>query len=59
MEHDYLTEAEAADFCRRKPNTLAKLRCENKGPKYCQPSAKGNVLYKKQDLVDWLEGKTK
>lgn len=33
---------------------LAQMRYKGVGPKYLKPSAK-RVLYRRQDVVDWLE----
>src|SRR5262245_7361480 len=48
-----LIEAEAADYTRTKPGTLANWRSLGKGPRYVR--AGGRILYRKADLDRWLE----
>lgn len=55
---DLLTEAEAADILRLKPDTLRHWRRrkgrKKKGPPYSQPHPHGRVLYQRSDLLAWL-----
>lgn len=49
---NYLTPAEAACVLRRSFRTLARMRAEGRGPKYHKEG--GLILYRQQDLLDWL-----
>lgn len=53
-----LTTREAAEFLRMQPQTLAKKRMNNEGPKYIRvPSSSGKnprVLYDLEDLKAYL-----
>lgn len=53
-EESYLRPPEAAAFLRLSLSTIHKFRCSGVGPAYLQPGGK-LVLYKKTDLVSWLE----
>lgn len=53
---EYFTESQAAEFIGRKKNTLNLWRCGvGTGPKYTK-DPKGMIMYKRQDLIDWIEG---
>lgn len=49
----FITPREAASILRLTPNTLAKLRYENKGPVYYKPT--GVVRYKLSDIKEWQD----
>lgn len=51
---EYLIEAEAADFLRLAPRTLANKRVTGNGPAFIK--AGGRVLYARADLRAFLEG---
>lgn len=51
----WMVEDEAAEYVRLSPRTLQKLRYEGKGPAYRKPGYLKRILYKKEDLDDWLE----
>lgn len=53
---DYLTLGEAAEVVRLSTSTLCKLRCNGGGPKFIRAGRK--ILYRRADLVAWLEAKT-
>ena len=44
---------EAAEYVRLTVSTLAQMRVEQRGPKYCK--AGGRVLYRLEDLEEWVE----
>lgn len=56
VEHDLMTRAEAAEYLRRKPSTLAKWACDKR---YDLPFFKigRSVCYKRTDLDQWLESR--
>ena len=53
---EYLTPAETAalipDMTR---NGLAQLRFKGTGPRYLNPTPR-RILYRRADVIDWLEG---
>ena len=55
-QYEFLTTVEAAEVLRLSPKTLERFRVEGTGPRYHKagPGKRARVLYKKQDLVDWL-----
>lgn len=55
-ETEFLTIDEAASVVKLSTSTLAKLRCRGGGPRYIQTGRK--ILYRRADLVAWLEAKT-
>lgn len=54
----YLTTPEAAEFLRLSPKTLERMRVDGSGPTFLKagPGLRSRVLYRKSDLVGWLEG---
>ncbi|MFT5176638.1 MAG: hypothetical protein ACI8W7_004834 [Gammaproteobacteria bacterium] len=56
-EHTFLTTGEAAHFLRLSPRTLERFRVDGTGPRYTKagPGLRARVLYKREDLVAWLE----
>ena len=54
----YLTSREAADVLRIRPDYLAKLRYKGTGPSYIQAMDSGHCLYRRDDLISWLESHT-
>lgn len=53
-DQDFYTTAEAADYLRYKPSTLAIWRSQAKGPAYNK--GRGHVRYRFSDLVEWATG---
>lgn len=51
----YLTTKEAAEYMRYSEQTLENWRVSGCGPKWHKPENK--VLYKKDDIDQWIEGK--
>ncbi|WP_096906995.1 helix-turn-helix domain-containing protein [Dietzia sp. WMMA184] len=47
------TPQQAADYLLTTPNALRLLRAKKRGPKYVK--AGHRVLYRAQDVLDWLE----
>ena len=47
-----LTAAEAAEFLRLRPSTLAKYRCVGGGPTFSKIG--GRVLYPRENLERWI-----
>jgi hypothetical protein len=56
---DLMTTAEAAEYLRLSYNYMEKLRLAKQGPQYLQPTPRGRVLYRRQDLDGWLAGRKK
>ncbi len=54
VERKYLTTTQAAEYCGYSKSTLEKLRCHGGGPKYLQPIGGRRVLYRHEDIDDWL-----
>ena len=54
---DHLTSPEAANYLRRSPRTLARMRAEGRGPNYHQEG--GRVLYPLSALSEWLASHVK
>ena len=50
----YLTTAEAAEFIGRSVGTMRNYRINGQGPRFYK--RRGKALYKRQDLIDWVEG---
>ena len=50
----YLTQEEAANFLRVKPQTMAAWRCRAIGPKYHRAGGR-RVVYKLADLEAYIE----
>jgi hypothetical protein len=48
-----LTSAEAAEFLRLRPSTLAKYRCVGGGPDFSKLG--GRVVYPREALEQWVE----
>ena len=55
-DEEYLDPQGAAKFTKRSKSTLDKLRCSGNGPRFIRAGRK--ILYKKADLVAWLDSKT-
>jgi len=49
-----LTNAEAAELCGLKPNTIEQKRMNGTGPAYVQPKDTRRILYAEPVLLDWL-----
>lgn len=56
---NYLTTEEAARFLRLSPKTLERFRLEGHGPPFFKlgPGKRARVLYKKDELVQWIESR--
>lgn len=54
----YLTVTEAAELLRISPKTLERMRVDGTGPDFRKAGGglRSRVLYRKQDLIDWVEG---
>ena len=52
----YLDEKEAAKFLHRKVTTLNNWRSAGRGPEFVKDGL-GKIHYRKQDLIDFIEGK--
>lgn len=54
-----LTTEEAAELLRMSPRTLARFRCEGKGPMFLKPGngRRAKVLYDHRDLEKWVNKK--
>lgn len=50
------TVQEAADYLRLSKGTLNRLRCSGEGPPYVQWTKGGRVIYRRDDLEQWLAG---
>ncbi len=57
-ETQYLITTEAAAVLRLSPKTLERMRVDGSGPTFLKagPGLRSRVLYRKVDLVEWLEG---
>ncbi|MDY8111130.1 helix-turn-helix domain-containing protein [Fulvimarina sp. 2208YS6-2-32] len=53
----FLTTNQAACALRLSPVTLTKWRAVDKGPSWCRIA--GRVLYREDDLRDWIENEAK
>jgi len=53
-DQDFFTTAEAAEYLRYKPSTLAIWRSQAKGPAYIK--GRGHIRYRFTDLVEWATG---
>lgn len=51
---ELLTSAEAAALLRIHPQTLATMRVEGRGPKYCGGGDLRRVLYRRSEIERWL-----
>ena len=56
-DDQFLNAQEAAGFCRLSPKSLMQMRKDGRGPKFLRPAGTLKFLYRKSDLVAWLEGK--
>jgi len=54
-EHTYLDEKEAATFLHRAVPTLRTWRSRGHGPEFIKDGM-GKVTYRKQDLINFIEG---
>ena len=56
-QYEFLTTVEAAEVLRLSPKTLERFRVEGTGPRYHKagPGKRARVLYRRGDLIDWLE----
>ena len=52
LKSPYYTTPEAAEFCRRSPNTMKQYRSSGGGPVYLR--RRGRVVYTKEALVEWM-----
>ena len=52
-DQEFLTTDEVAEIIRLKPQTLAKMRLEGRGP--CYIKAGRLVIYQKSDVLKWIE----
>ena len=54
----YLITPEAAEFLRLSAKTLERMRVDGSGPTFLKAGAglRSRVLYRRSDLVEWLEG---
>ncbi len=60
-DEDYcLTSEEAAAFLKLSRQTLDRLRGTGDGPLFTKssPSRNGKVIYKKSDLIKWLDSRS-
>ena len=57
-ERKYLMTAEAAHYLRLSARTLERMRVDGTGPRFMKagPGLRARVLYRLDDLKDWLEG---
>ncbi len=57
-ETQYLITREAAAILRLSPKTLERMRVDGSGPTFLKagPGLRSRVLYRRSDLVEWLEG---
>ncbi len=57
-ETQYLITTEAAAVLRLSPKTLERMRVDGSGPTFLKagPGLRSRVLYRRCDLVEWLEG---
>jgi hypothetical protein len=53
----FFNTQEAAGFCHLSPKSLMQMRKDGRGPKFLRPAGTLKFLYRKSDLVAWLEGK--
>ena len=58
LVNSFLTTREAASVLRIRPDHLARLRSQSKGPPYVQRAPKGPCLYNAEDLMRWMEQHT-
>ncbi|WP_112142423.1 helix-turn-helix domain-containing protein [Paramagnetospirillum kuznetsovii] len=56
-DDEYLTPKEAAMLLRNHPYTLERYRRLGGGPPFSKPFANGRVLYKRSDLILWVDSK--
>jgi predicted DNA-binding transcriptional regulator AlpA len=52
-ENVFLITQEVAELTRLSPRTLEKKRVMGNGPKYYR--AGGRVLYRREDVINWIE----
>ncbi len=60
-DDDYcLTSEEAAAFLKLSRQTLDRLRVTGEGPRFTKssPSKNGKVIYRKSDLIKWLDSRS-
>jgi hypothetical protein len=57
IDDKLLTTFEAAHVCRMHHATLEALRKSGKGPRFLRPADARRYLYRKSDLIAWLEGR--
>jgi hypothetical protein len=53
--HPLIPTPEAADLLGVQPNTLEKWRLTGEGPTFVRVGR--NIRYRRQDLVDWIDGR--
>ena len=56
-DDQFLNTQEAAGFCHLSPKSLMQMRKDGRGPRFLRPAGTLKFLYRKSDLVVWLEGK--
>lgn len=56
----FLNTVEAAQIIKLSPRTLERMRVEGGGPPFLKagPGKRSRVLYRYQDLIDWLAPRT-
>ena len=52
LKSPYYTTPEAAEFCRRSPNTMKQYRTSGGGPVYFR--TRGRVVYTREALTEWM-----
>lgn len=57
MEAQYMTTKEVAALIRKQPEAVRMMRHRGTGPRGVRLGRE--VLYKRQDVFDWLEAKTR
>lgn len=58
-ERDWLTEREAADYLGLTHSGLVRLRREGIGPRYYRVGTARGIRYRKADLNEWIEKRTR
>jgi hypothetical protein len=53
--NQYLGTREAAEFLNISLSKLNKARVDGDGPEYCRPPGLRRILYRREDLIAWVE----
>ncbi|AYG03870.1 helix-turn-helix transcriptional regulator [Gryllotalpicola protaetiae] len=54
MSSEFIQPAEAAEIMGLTVGALARLRSDDRGPRFYKPTAR-TVLYKREEVIAWLE----